>query len=208
MILSEKRAKWILTASWAEQTKQTTQTRETKSTRETKETAKVEGFNNVPGGFLQCFAWALIPNHIHLLLRTGSTPLRRVMKRLLTGHAVYFNKRNQRSGHLFQNRYKSLVYEEDPYLLERVRYIHLNLLRARMVKDLTELDRYPWSGHSAIMGLNKNEWQEVEEVLLYFSEKITRTALSILDGNGKKGSIPPLWDGKAGERIIEILVRQ
>ena len=109
----------------------------------------------------QCFAWVLIPNHIHLLLRTGSTPLSRVMKRLLTGHAVYFNKRHQRSGHLFQNRYKSFVCEEDPYLLELVRYIHLNPLRAGIVKDLTELGRYPWSGHSAIMGLNKNEWQKV-----------------------------------------------
>jgi putative transposase len=119
----------------------------------------------------QCFAWVLIPNHIHLLLRTGSTPLSRVMKRLLTGHAVYFNKRHQRSGHLFQNRYKSTICEEDPYLLELVRYIHLNPLRARIVKDLMELDRYPWSGHSAIMGLNKNDWQEVEEVLLHFSGK-------------------------------------
>jgi len=119
-----------------------------------------------------CFAWVLIPNHIHLLLRTGSTPLSRVMKCLLTGHAVYFNKRHQRSGHLFQNRYKSIICEEDPYLLELMRYIHLNPLRAGMVKDLRELDRYPWSGHSAIMGLNKNDWQEVEEVLFFFSDKI------------------------------------
>jgi len=94
------------------------------------------------------------------------------MKRLLTGHAVYFNKRHGRSGHLFQNRYKSIICEEDPYLLELVRYIHLNPLRAGMVKDLTELDRYPWSGHSVIMGKNENDWQEVEEVLFYFSEKI------------------------------------
>jgi len=58
--------------------------------------------------------------------------------------------------------------------LELVRYIHLNPLRAGIVKDLTELDRYPWSGHSAIMGLNKNEWQKVEEVLLHFSGKEAR----------------------------------
>ena len=57
-----------------------------------------------------CFAWTLIPNHAHLLLRTGTTPLATIMRRLLTGYAVSFNLRNQRSGHLFQNRYKSLVY--------------------------------------------------------------------------------------------------
>jgi len=86
----------------------------------------------------QCFAWVLIPNHIHLLLRTGSTPLSRVMKCLLTGHAVYFNKRHQRSGHLFQNRYKSIICEEDPYLLELMRYIHLNPLRAARPPRLSE----------------------------------------------------------------------
>ena len=53
----------------------------------------------------QCFAWVLIPNHVHLLFRTGLTPLGEVMKRLLTGHAVYFNKRHGRSGHLFRNRH-------------------------------------------------------------------------------------------------------
>jgi hypothetical protein len=90
---------------------------------------------------------------------------------MLTGHAVYFNKRHRRSGHLFQNRYKSIICEEDPYLLELVRYIHLNPLRAGLVRDLKELDRHPWSGHSVIMGKNKNDWQEVEEVLLHFSEK-------------------------------------
>jgi len=104
----------------------------------------------------QCYAWSLIPNHFHLLLRTGPTPLSKVMRRLMTGYAVTFNRRHKRSGHLFQNRYKSIVCEEDPYLLELIRYIHLNPLRASLVKDLKELDKYPWSGHSAILGRRKN----------------------------------------------------
>ena len=104
----------------------------------------------------QCYAWALIPNHFHIFLRTGSTPLSKVMRRLMTGYAVTFNKRHKRSGHLFQNRYKSVVCEEDPYLLELIRYIHLNPLRARLVEDLKELDKYPWTGHSAILGRRKN----------------------------------------------------
>ena len=104
----------------------------------------------------QCYAWALLPNHFHLLLRTGPIPLSKVMRRLMTGYAVTFNKRHKRSGHLFQNRYKSIVCEEDPYLLELIRYIHLNPLRAELVKDLKELDRYPWTGHSAILDRRTN----------------------------------------------------
>jgi len=104
----------------------------------------------------QCYAWSLIPNHFHLLLRTGPIPLSKVMRRLMTGYAVTFNKRHKRSGHLFQNRYKSVVCEEDTYLLELIRYIHLNPIRSGLVKDLKELDRYPCTGHSAILSHRKN----------------------------------------------------
>ncbi len=100
----------------------------------------------------QCYAFALIPNHFHALLRTGPTPLSKVMRRLMTGYAVCFNKRHKRSGHLFQNRYKSVVCEEEAYLLELIRYVHLNPLRAGLVKTLKELDDYPWTGHSVILG--------------------------------------------------------
>jgi hypothetical protein len=74
----------------------------------------------------------------------------------MTGYAVTFNKRHKRSGHLFQNRYKSVICEEDPYLLELIRYIHLNPLRAKLVNDLKELDKYPWTGHSTILGHRQN----------------------------------------------------
>ena len=83
-----------------------------------------------------CFAWALIPNHLHLLFRTGVTPIATVMRRLLTGYAVSFNRRHRRHGQLFQNRYKSILCQENPYLLELLRYIHLNPLRAGLVSDL------------------------------------------------------------------------
>ena len=78
------------------------------------------------------------------------------MRRLMTGYAVTFNIRHRRSGHLFQNRYKSVVCEEEAYLLELTRYIHLNPLRAKLVKDLKELDRYLWTGHSVLLGKRKN----------------------------------------------------
>ena len=90
------------------------------------------------------------------------------MRKLLTGYAVWFNRRHQRLGHLFQNRYKSIVCEEDGYLLELVRYIHLNPLRSHVVQSLEELDRYRWSGHSAIVGKVQRDWQEREYVLKQF----------------------------------------
>jgi hypothetical protein len=74
----------------------------------------------------------------------------------MTGYAVTFNKRHKRRGYLFQNRYKSIVCEEDPYLLELIRYIHLNPLRAKLVKDVKELEKYPWTGHSIILDQQTN----------------------------------------------------
>ena len=100
-----------------------------------------DNFLNRIGGILRdsqtrCFAWALMSNHFHLLLRTGLVPISNVMRRLLTGYAVSFNLRHRRSGHLLQNRYKSILCQEDAYLLELVRYIHLNPLRAKLVSDV------------------------------------------------------------------------
>lgn len=121
-----------------------------------------------------CYAWALLPNHFHLLLKTSHTPIATIMRRLLTGHAVYFNRRHRRSGHLFQNRYKSILCQEDNYLLELVRYIHLNPLRANQVSGLKNLDLYPYSGHSVLLGHNKNDWQSVDETLKLFGKKATK----------------------------------
>jgi REP element-mobilizing transposase RayT len=120
-----------------------------------------------------CFAWALIPNHVHLLVRTGLAPLATVMRRLLTGYAVSFNRKYRRHGQLFQNRYKSILCQEDMYLKELVRYIHLNPLRAKLVPDMKALDKYPWCGHSATMGKIRRDWQSSEYVLKIFGAKVS-----------------------------------
>jgi REP element-mobilizing transposase RayT len=117
-----------------------------------------------------CYAWALIPNHVHLLLKTGSTPIAGVMRRLLTGHAVYFNHRHCRHGHLFRNRYKSILCQEDTYLLELVRYIHLNPLRAGLVQDIKALNKYPYCGHGSLMRKKGLDWQQVDYVLGFFAK--------------------------------------
>jgi REP element-mobilizing transposase RayT len=120
-----------------------------------------------------CFGWALIPNHAHLVLKTGNTSLSTVMRRLLTGYAVSYNRRHRRHGQLFQNRYKSILCQEDTYLLELVRYIHLNALRAKIVMNLKELDKYPYSGHSALMGKVSRDFQDTDYVLKIFGKKLS-----------------------------------
>ena len=118
-----------------------------------------------------CYAWTLMSNHIHLLIRTGSVPISHVMRKLLTGYAVKFNLRHNRHGKLFQSRYKSILCQEDPYLLELVRYIHLNPLRAGLVKDLSQLNKFRYSGHSFLLGNRKNDWQNIDYVLRFFAKR-------------------------------------
>jgi REP element-mobilizing transposase RayT len=143
----------------------------------------------------RCFAWALIPNHFHLLIRTGKEPLSALMRRLLTGYSVAFNRRYERKGHLFQNRYRSILCQEDAYLLELVRYIHLNPLRAGQVMDLAGLDSFPYSGHSALMGSVPRPWQDTEWVLRLYGENgddARRGLRRFMQAGIKKGSRPEL----------------
>ena len=120
----------------------------------------------------QCYAWVFMPNHAHFLFRSGPSGIATLMKRLLTGYAVSYNSRHRRHGQLFQNRYKSIICQEDAYLLELVRYIHLNPLRSKIVVDLKEMNRYPYCGHSALMGNQKREWQDTEYVLGFFGKRL------------------------------------
>lgn len=118
-----------------------------------------------------CFAWALTSNHAHLLLRTGDTPIAMVMRRVLTGYAVTYNRRHHRHGPVFLDRYRSVLCEEDPYLLEMVRHIHLAPLRAGVVEDLRRLKDYAYAGHGALLGKTAPAWQDVDTVLARFSER-------------------------------------
>ena len=120
-----------------------------------------------------CYAWALLPNHFHLLLKTGNLPIATVMRRLLTGYAVTFNRRHHRTGHLFQNRYKSILCQEDSYLLELVRYIHLNPLRTGLVNSMKQLNVYEFCGHSFLLGKRKNYWQDNNTVLKLFGRRVS-----------------------------------
>lgn len=117
------------------------------------------------------YAWALMPNHFHVLIQSGPVRLSTVMRRILTGYAVSFNRRYRRVGHLFQNRYKSVLVEKETYLLELVRYIHLNPLRGRLVENINELDLFPWSGHAALMGGKEQPEQDTGSILGRFVKR-------------------------------------
>ena len=152
----------------------------------------------LPATQTACYAWAFIPTHAHFLFRSGTAGISNLMRRLLTGYAIYFNKRHRRHGQLFQNRYKSIICQEDMYFKELVRYIHLNPLRAKTVSDIKELNTYPYSGHSVLTGREKHEWQDTKYVLLYFGKKVSESRkgyLSYVKKGVDKGRRPELTGG-------------
>lgn len=124
-----------------------------------------------------CYAWSLMDNHAHLLLSPQDIPLGVLMRSILTGYAVDFNHRHKRIGHVFHNRYKSIICQKEKYFLELVRYIHLNPLRAGLVKTLKQLECYPWCGHGGLIGQKITRWQQTGQVLCYFG---TRKATAIV----------------------------
>jgi putative transposase len=161
----------------------------------------------------RCYAWALIPNHFHLLLKTGNVPIATLMGRLLSGYAGSFNRRHHRSGHLFQNRYKSILCQEDVYFRELVRYIHLNPLRAGVVKSLEELDRDRYCGHACLLGNSQNDWQETVSVLQLFADHLSSARWSyraFVEKGMEQGRRPDLIGGglirsAGGWKAIEAL---
>jgi REP element-mobilizing transposase RayT len=144
------------------------------------------------------YAWALLPNHLHLLVHTAQRPLARSMRALLSGYASAFNRRHRRSGHLFQNRYKSIVCEDEPYFLELVCYLHLNPLRAGLVPDIAALAQYPYSGHAALLGQQPYPWQDTDTVLGHFAStrrRARREYTSFVAAGVAQGRCPDLQGG-------------
>ena len=150
------------------------------------------------------YAWSVMTNHAHILLKSGNRGLSYFMRRFLTGYAITYNIRHKRHGHLFQNRYKSIVCDEDAYFRELVRYIHLNPLRAKIVKTLSELDKYPWCGHSVIMGKKKRDWQDRNYVLRWFGKK-EEEAKRVYRQYVKKGIVEGRREDLVGGGLVRTL---
>ncbi len=126
---------------------------------------------NVQDAKCSVYAWVLMSNHVHVLFKSGEKGISAVMRKLLTWYAQYFNRKHERTGHLFENRYKSILCEEDKYLLALVRYIHFNPIRAGMLKNIEELNKYSWSGHRLIIRNSDKKWIDSDYVLAQFSKK-------------------------------------
>ncbi len=113
------------------------------------------------------YAFALIPNHFHLLVRSEKTPIATLMRRLLTAYALHFNRKYGRSGHLFQNRYKSVPCGDEVYFRELIRYIHLNPVRAGLC-SFKELPAFRFCGHGSILANRRLPWLDADHVLKLF----------------------------------------
>jgi len=153
---------------------------------------------NVEEGKSSVYAWALMDNHVHILFKSGKDGISTVMRKLLTWYAQYFNRRHRRTGHLFENRYKSILCDEDNYLLALIRYIHLNPVRANLVTTLEQLDNYPWSGHRTLIGKARHPWMDVHHVLSEFgttSRKAVNEYRRFMQEGLGQGRLPELTGG-------------
>lgn len=116
-------------------------------------------------------AYCLMTNHLHLVVQVADVPLSRIIQNVSFRYTRYINSRKKQMGHLFQGRYKALLIDADSYLLELVRYIHNNPVRAGMVKLP---DEYIWSSHSTYLGKTSVPWLTTDWVLSQFAEEKQR----------------------------------
>jgi putative transposase len=152
----------------------------------------------VEEGECSVYAWTLMDNHVHILFKSGKHGISTVMRKLLTWYAQYFNRTYRRTGHLFDNRYKSILCDENNYLLALIRYIHLNPVRAKIVETLEQLDRFPWSGHRSLVGKTKHAWMDVERVLSEFGatrRKAVGEYRAFMNEGLGQGRLPELTGG-------------
>ncbi len=125
----------------------------------------------IPELGFRCFGWVLMPNHVHLAVRSGPIRISRLMARLNTGYARAFNLRHRRQGYLFQNRFRSRIITSDPDLLAVIAYICRNPLKAGIVASIRELSDWPWCGLSALMGARgARPFEAVDATLAMFGE--------------------------------------
>jgi putative transposase len=147
------------------------------------------------------YTYCLMPNHLHLLMERRQDPISRIMQMLLAGYSRYYNRRNRRVGHLFQGRYRSILCQSDRYLAELVRYIHLNPVRANLVRDPSA---FRYSSHRAYLGEEESGFLDVEPLLRHFgaTKKLARKRYRAFVKAGMK--LAPREDlyGGADKRVI------
>lgn len=158
------------------------------------------------------YAYCLMTNHFHLLMERREDDIGRIMHRVLTGYTQYYNRRYRRSGHVLQGRHRAILCQSDPYLAELVRYIHLNPVRARMVR---KVENYPFSSHRAYMGIDPAGIVDVDPVLRRFGPRRAvarrRYAKHVAAGM-KLGHLDELYETPSGvlgsEEFVDAMIHR
>lgn len=152
-------------------------------------------------GRFRLYAYCLMDNHVHLLLCEGKESVQRTMKRIEVSYVYYFNKKYQRVGHLFQDRYRSEAVEENNYVLTAARYIHNNPVKAEMV---ARAEDYKWSSYRYYIGLNRDKPDLVHTdfLLNILSDKNEKAVKLLKEYTGQMGeeSFIEYTEEKAGAR--------
>jgi REP element-mobilizing transposase RayT len=147
----------------------------------------------LPETLTACLAWVFMSNHVHLALRTGSSPLSRVMARVLTAYAVHFNRRHDRVGHVFQNRFRSRLLNGHDDLMGVIRYIHRNPREARLLEREEDLALHPWCSYGALTG-RRRPWS---------FESILET-IELLGGRNEAARILRRWVSEEFDGTIPV----
>jgi REP element-mobilizing transposase RayT len=146
------------------------------------------------------YCW--MPNNVHLAIQVNQVPLAKIVQNVSFRYTRWFNRRAEQMGHLFQGRYKAILVDAEAYLLELIRYIHLNPVRAGLVKDPAA---YPWSGHGAYLGKTSVSWLTTDWVLSQFAETLPlarrRYGKFVSQGLGT-GHQQPFHQGTAQGRLL------
>jgi putative transposase len=158
------------------------------------------------------YGYCLMTNHVHLLVERRTDDIGRIMHRILTGYTQYYNRRYRRSGHVLQGRHKAILCQSDPYLAELVRYIHLNPIRAKMVRKVED---YPYSSHRAYIGMEPAGIVDVDPVLRRFGVRKAVARMRFarhVAGGMKLGHLAELYgtpDGVLGsEEFVDSMIHR
>ena len=138
------------------------------------------------------YAYCLMDNHYHVLLETADGNLSKGMRHLNGVYTQYFNRQHNRVGHVFQGRYKAILVEKESYLLELSRYVVLNPIRARMIKDMNQ---WKWSSYQATSGIAQvPDWLETDWLLSQFGRQRKRARERYIDFVREGIGLPSVWE--------------
>ncbi len=156
---------------------------------------------------VEIHAYVLMPNHFHLIVKTPKANLSEFMRHFNISYTAAFNRRHKRVGHLYQGRYKAILVEEDSYLLELSRYVHVNPVRSRSNRgqDIREqirfLDSFPWSSlRGYLYTANKLPWITYDGVLGYVGGSRKRYGEFVTEGIRKGYDTP--WEKLQGQVVL------